>query len=318
MDTIKDPDFTLFSDGNLAWNKNETMQFVTKALDRTVKWAFMGIGYGITMAKNAISLSQTKIKSYSDKNGNLAGAHNEHLKRTADNKKTLENELNANRKLRTNTQTNLDRLQAGNSYADTERAFTTGIRTNETKLDNITNAVNVLKSTLQAYYVNGGHHPDIVDATELQNWLEEVENGLAQDTVPTTTPHHNNAMVSTNLNAHVATIKREWGNIQTYRKDLKKNQDSLNDLVNGKQLIDELNQRIPEQEAQFANWDTTHTDKMDELVKYWNMLETGRNTKTGPMYNWWFFRSAKNAQKNFDKKKALKIAKYNASHSIAA
>ena len=315
MDTIKDTDFTLFSDGNLSWNKNETMQFVTKALDRTVKWAFMGIGYGITIAKNAISLSQTKINKYSDKNGNLAGAHNEHLKRTADNKKTLENELNANRKLHTNTQTNLDTLQAGRSYADTERAFTTGIRTNEAKLNNITTAINALKSALQTHYVRGPH-PDIADATELENWLEEVENGLAKATVPTMPTH--NVMVRNGLNAHVGTIQREWGNIQTYRTDLKDNQKSLNDLVNGKQIIDELNQRIPEQEAEFANWDTTHTDKMEELVKYWNMLETGRNTKTGPMYNWWFFRSAKNAQKNFDKKKALKIAKYNASHSIAA
>ena len=317
MDTIKDTDFTLFSDGNLSWNKNETMQFVTKALDRTVKWAFMGIGYGITIAKNAISLSQTKIKRYSDKNGNLAAAHKDHLDINANKKQALENELNANRQLRTNTQIDLDTLQAGRSYDDTESAFTTGISTNEAKLNNITNAVNALKSALQVYYTRGAH-PDIVDATELENWLEEVENGLAQATVPTTTPQHNNVMVGTRLNAHVATIKREWGNIQKYRTDLKNNQDSLNDLVNGKQLIDELNQRIPEQEKAFANWDTTHTDKMEELVKYWNRLETGRNTKTGPMYNWWLLKSAKQAQDDFNTEKASIIAKYNASHSIAA
>lgn len=318
MDTIKDTDFSLFSDSKLLWNKNETMQFVTKALDRTVKFAFMGIGYGITIAKNAYSLSKTKIKKYSDKNGNLAAAHNEHLNINANKKQALKDELDANRQLRTNTQTNLNNLQLGRPYADTERAFTTGISTNEAKLNNITNAVNALKSALQAYYVNGGH-PDIVNANNLQNWLEQVENGLAQATVPTMPAAALNMVRSGGtLEAHVAKILAEWGNIQTYRTDLKKNQDSLNDLVNGKQIIDELNQRIPEQEAQFANWDTTHTDKMEELVKYWNMLETGRNTKTGPMYNWWFFRSAKNAQKNFDKKKAIKIAQYNASHSIAA
>ena len=316
MDTIKDTDFSLFSDSKLSWNKNETMQFVTKALDRTVKFAFMGIGYGITMAKNAYSLSKTKIKSYSDEHGNLVGAHKDHLDINANKKQALENELNANRQLRTNTQTNLDNLQAGRSYADTELAFTTGIRTNEANLNNITNAVNSLKSALQAYYVNGGH-PDIVDATELQNWLKEVENGLAQATVPTTKPTHG-VMVRNGLNAHVATIQNEWGNIQTYRTDLKDNQKSLNDLVNGKQIIDELNQRIPEQEAEFANWDTTHTDKMEELIKYWNMLETGRNTKTGPMYNWFRNLSQKNAEKRFANDRAGIIARYNASHSIAA
>ena len=316
MDTIKDTDFSLFSDSKLSWNKNETMQFVTKALDRTVKFAFMGIGYGITMAKNAYSLSKTKIKSYSDEHGNLAGAHKDHLDINANKKQALENELNANRQLRTNTQTNLDTLQAGRSYADTERAFTTGISTNEANLNNITNAVNALKSALQAYYVNGGH-PDIVDATELQNWLANVENGLAQATVPTTMPTHG-VMVRNGLNAHVATIQNEWGNIQTYRTNLKTNQKNLNDLVNGKQIIDELNQRIPEQEAEFANWDTTHTDKMEELVKYWNMLETGRNTKTGPMYNWFRNLSQKNAEKRFANDRAGIIARYNASHSIAA
>ena len=315
MDTIKDTDFSLFSDSKLSWNKNETMQFVTKALDRTVKFAFMGIGYGITMAKNAYSLSKTKIKSYSDEHGNLAGAHNEHLKRTADNKKTLENELNANRALHATTETNLLTLQAGRSYARAEADFTTGIRTNETKINDITTAVNALKSALQTHYVRGTH-PDIADATELENWLEKVENGLAQATVPTMPTH--GVMVRNGLNAHVATIQNEWGNIQTYRTNLKTNQKNLNDLVNGKQIIDELNQRIPEQEAEFANWDTTHTDKMEELIKYWNMLETGRNTKTGPMYNWFRNLSQKNAEKRFANDRAGIIARYNASHSIAA
>ena len=320
MDTIKDTDFTLFSDGNLSWNKNETMQFVTKALDRTVKWAFMGIGYGITIAKNAISLSQTKIKRYSDKNGNLAAAHKDHLKINANKKQALEDELNANRQLHTNTQTKLNNLQLGRTYADTERAFTTGISTNEAELakvlPKITPEVTALKSALQSYYVNGGHHPDIVDATELENWLAQIENAL-NDSTQLTMPRPSGIMVRPPLTSHVTRIGAEWRNIQTYRTDLKKNQDSLNDLVNGKQIIDELNQRIPEQEAEFANWDTTHTDKMEELVKYWNMLETGRNTKTGPMYNWWL-KSAKKAQDDFNKEKAIKIAKYNASHSIAA
>ncbi len=315
MDTIKDTDFSLFSDSKLSWNKNETMQFVTKALDRTVKFAFMGIGYGITMAKNAYSLSKTKIKSYSDEHGNLAGAHKDHLDINANKKQALENELNANRQLRTNTQTNLDTLQAGRTYADTERAFTTGIRTNEAKLNNITNAINALKSALQVHYTRG--HPDIVNADELADWLEQVENGLAQATVPPTMPTHG-VMVRNGLNAHVATIQNEWGNIQTYRTDLNKNQKDLNDLVNGKQIIDEMNQRIPEQEAEFANWDTTHTDKMEELIKYWNMLETGRNTKTGPMYNWFRNLSQKNAEKRFANDRAGIIARYNASHSIAA
>ena len=63
MDTLKETDFTLFSDSKLSWNKNEATQFITKALDKSVKFAFMGIGYGITIAGNAIWQSGIKYNS---------------------------------------------------------------------------------------------------------------------------------------------------------------------------------------------------------------------------------------------------------------
>ena len=66
MDTLKETDFTLFSDSKLSWNKNEATQFITKALDKSVKWAFMGIGYGITIAGNAISQSGIKYNKKRD------------------------------------------------------------------------------------------------------------------------------------------------------------------------------------------------------------------------------------------------------------
>jgi hypothetical protein len=46
------------------------------------------------------------------------------------------------------------------------------------------------------------------------------------------------------------------------------------------------------------------------------MLETGRNTKTGPMYNWFKNLYKTNAQKRFDGKKAGIIADYMSNHSI--
>lgn len=66
MDTLKETDFTLFSDSKLSWNKNEATQFITKALDKSVKFAFMGIGYGITIAGNAIWQSGIKYNKKRD------------------------------------------------------------------------------------------------------------------------------------------------------------------------------------------------------------------------------------------------------------
>lgn len=56
MDALRKEEFSMFSDGKLSWNKNEGIQFVTKAFDKSVKAAFLGVGYGITIAKNKIKM----------------------------------------------------------------------------------------------------------------------------------------------------------------------------------------------------------------------------------------------------------------------
>ncbi len=66
MDTLKETDFTLFSDSKLSWNQNEATQVITKALDKSVKFAFMGIGYGVTIAGNAIWQSGIKFNKKRD------------------------------------------------------------------------------------------------------------------------------------------------------------------------------------------------------------------------------------------------------------
>ena len=54
MDAINKTDVNIFSDGKLSWNKNEGIQTVTKALDKTIKFGIQGIGYAATAAVNGI------------------------------------------------------------------------------------------------------------------------------------------------------------------------------------------------------------------------------------------------------------------------
>lgn len=63
MDAFRKQEFSMFSDGKLSWNKNEGIQFVTKAFDRGLKTAFTGIGYGITFVHNKIHLAGGKFKN---------------------------------------------------------------------------------------------------------------------------------------------------------------------------------------------------------------------------------------------------------------
>ena len=92
----------------------------------------------------------------------------------------------------------------------------------------------------------------------------------------------------------------------------------LDDLVNGTELLTQLDEQITRHQDEVSNWDANHMDAMEELALYWNMLETGRNTKTGPMYNWVRNLNKNNAQERFSGQVSGLISAYNQSHSIAA
>ena len=54
MDAINQTDVIIFSDGKLSWNKNEGIQFVTKAADRTLKAGIQLGGYAATAVVNKL------------------------------------------------------------------------------------------------------------------------------------------------------------------------------------------------------------------------------------------------------------------------
>ncbi|MBR5904327.1 MAG: hypothetical protein IKZ49_02210 [Alphaproteobacteria bacterium] len=83
MDAMRKSDFKVFSDGELSWNKNDGIQFVTKAFDQSVKAAFLGIGYTATIIKNQIKLRNINFSKDNNKSGLLADRINEINKRSA-------------------------------------------------------------------------------------------------------------------------------------------------------------------------------------------------------------------------------------------
>ena len=71
MDAFNKSDFSIFSDENLSWNKNAGVQFVTNAMDKTLKFAFGAIGYTLTAAGNLIRSRGDKFNGKSDRLGNI-------------------------------------------------------------------------------------------------------------------------------------------------------------------------------------------------------------------------------------------------------
>jgi hypothetical protein len=114
MDAMRKEEFSMFSDGKLSWNKNEGIQFVTKAFDKSVKAAFLGVGYGITFVRNKIMMSGMEFTNENNRNGALKNRMNQEHQRISSERNLATNELNSALANRTNIQNNLNALnQAG-------------------------------------------------------------------------------------------------------------------------------------------------------------------------------------------------------------
>lgn len=75
MDALAKENLTIFSDKGLSWNKNEGMQFVTNAMDKTLKYGFMAAGRTVAAARNAVQRSRSKFNGDIRTNADLAAAY---------------------------------------------------------------------------------------------------------------------------------------------------------------------------------------------------------------------------------------------------
>ena len=91
----------------------------------------------------------------------------------------------------------------------------------------------------------------------------------------------------------------------------------LNEWHSAAETIQELNQSITKRNDELSHWDDQHKDQYMELMAYWDMLETGRDSHMGKMYNW-LPRGKKSAQSAFNNKKGAIINNYLNNYSYAA
>ncbi|MBR2011795.1 MAG: hypothetical protein IKA08_00820 [Alphaproteobacteria bacterium] len=321
MDTLAKTDLTIFSDKGLSFNKTDGVKFVTNALDKSIKTAFMGIGYGVTMIGNAIKLSGRKIKHFSDKNGNFKSEHNQYLQNQQQEKQALESLLTSEQTQKATTETTINAITAGRTVAQTQTDLTNDISALEATINNFcTTEIQELQQAINQtiYNVNStGTWTPIASNTELAAVGDFLES-ISKDRLTPTPILTGTAPSIATLQNHLNTIAAQHALLVTTRGQLATKQQNLDDIINGTELLAQLNTQIADHERELNNWGTNHIDELEDLVKYWNMLETGRNTKTGPMYNWFRNLSKKNAQKRFNTQIPAIISAYNQSHTIAA
>ena len=283
MDALGNEKLSIFSDGGLSWNKNQAVQFVTNAMDKSIKAAFMGVGYLITMGGNAIRLNGSK---FNGKTGRIKGARDTWIADTNAQKTATQQQKTANETQKTDLENNLTAMR---NRGLTEQALDASIgqyRQDISALNqNLENQIHNLEQWLAANQT----HPD---ANAVANYLVQLQAG-SNPAAPTVTDPA--------VQARVQNISQSQRDITTKTKQMDRKIKKRQEFENATQSIQMLNDQITKQNDVLNNWDANHKDKYRELMAYWDMLETGRDSHTGKMYSW-TPGGAKDKQKNFNKK----------------
>ncbi len=357
MDALKKEDFTIFSDGKLSWNKNEGVQFVSKALDKSIKAAFMGVGYGITIIGNEIRLSGSKFngrrgrmghaqdawatQNEQDRNAraNEIGLQNADANTEIANQQSAQNAINRGRH-NPITDANYDTLMAANDrtqqrlsqqansqrFRDAQNAVNQynaltaqngSIQTLQTTINQLQQNKNSLEQQFNDPNTYLGKPQAAADALarQLASDIHDIDQQLSDA---------QNELASLQNDLNQITNNPDWTRQQqqvTQYNNAKNRADSMRTNLtqwnDARERINELNGQITQRNNELANWDQNHQDKYKELMAYWDMLETGRDSHMGKMYNW-LPRGKKSAQTSFDANKNRIIGDYLSNYSYAA
>lgn len=351
MDAMRNTDFNVFSDKDLSWNKNEGIQFVTKAFDKSIKAAFLGIGYGVTIARNKIIMSGMKFKNKDNQNKSaLAQRFNDedttkqqalrnqntadqntisklqreinNLTRSTTNNITqrqanYQQILNSSTAIKNANQADYDRYNDAIAFINNNPANPGEFSAKHTKRRDLKSEIQQLKNQLTAYQgLNDA--VSIAEALAINQQITEKQkevNQLTQEmqNLAQGIIKHRKAEADVNnlKQAHDAYEQADKNYTRT-----KQQQDELPSktarITEATQEINELNRAINERNNALANWPQKNTNNVLYLENYWNWLQTGQ-TKT-------FRFSAKAAQKRFNKDNlndAL-LQNYISQHGLAA
>lgn len=340
MDALSKENLTVFSSLNII------PDIVKKAMDKSIKAALMGIGYGITIVGNAYNLHGSK---FNQATGRMKQAHDDFIQANDDAKnrkiaeRNIENPL-AQQRIQAEqtvmTQTGITDA----TYAQHEQAYNTAKSDAKQKLTAMNDADRRLKDADQKLESYDDLTQQINSANQalpkIQQDLQQLQNALNDPNTYNGMPPQAANALAMDIQRQITDLQQQKNNIKQSLSQLQKQQqqllanpdiksalanrptyqtnfntaqasyktaqqlaDQLGDPVhkfkNAKDRVDELNRQIDARNDEIDNWDDKHKDKFQELMAYWDFLETGRNTHTGNMYSWGLG-SAKKKQKNFN------------------
>ncbi len=352
MDTLRaDKElFTIFSDKDLSWNKNEGVKIVTGAMDQTMRAALLILGYTITIAGNAIRLNGSK---FNGKTGRMKNAHdawvtqNDAARVAAEARRNAENATDTTTKQQYEAQLqtldaaginagniNQKRTDLQNAKTDAEQKQTTFNQAAQqyndakalidqdnkfaTDLRNLNGAIAQINAQLNDPNTFAGMPNAAANALanglmmqrmQIEDQIQDINQQRAQ--IP--------AAKLARARQHIAQYQTDMQHAQRVYGTARNRADDLNtkinDFDNATERLKELNERIKKRDDTVNNWDKDHPDQYEYLMAYWDMLETGRDSHTGPMYSW-APGNAKKKQDKFNQNKNAIFASYLKNYSM--
>ena len=354
MDTLRaDKElFTIFSDKDFSWNKDGNMgvRIVTASMDKTIRFALLAAGYAITMAGNAFRLNGSK---FNGKTRRMKNAHdawvtqNDAARVAAEARRNAENATDTTTKQQYEAQLqtldaaginagniNQKRTDLQNAKTDAEQKQTTFNQAAQqyndakalidqdnkfaTDLRNLNGAIAQINAQLNDPNTFAGMPNAAANALanglmmqrmQIEDQIQDINQQRAQ--IP--------AAKLARARQHIAQYQTDMQHAQRVYGTARNRADDLNtkinDFDNATERLKELNERIKKRDDTVNNWDKDHPDQYEYLMAYWDMLETGRDSHTGPMYSW-APGNAKKKQDKFNQNKNAIFASYLKNYSM--
>ena len=295
LDAIKEDKelFTLLSNKDLSWNKNEGVKFVTGAMDKTIRVGGIAIATMATVAINSIRKLGSKIHK---ENKDLSASHNGWKKQIVNQKSDLATSITDSEARMTQATNERDAIIAAHGSKANIDAAATNTETHRNNILNNPTHIKNLQDIAKFVELGAGTDAEISAAESfLNNYQEYIDGTSPSLVIPTGLPPTINTLAQ-DVRQHLR--KNLYKSADTQWRDAKKVQ---NDFIDAADKLQSATDELAANQEEMKHWDEKHKDRYDELIEYWNKLEFGRDMHLGRLFGGHYSRwgSKKKQQVNY-------------------
>lgn len=263
MDTFRKSDLTIFSDKDLSINKNNpAMQFINNAMDRTIKFAFNAVGYGITAMGNAVRLSGAKFNGQYGRLGNAAATRKADADKTRTEIKGNIKAFEKDKKIQSDKLDKLTALYDPSGYLDKNIESRTKLRDEklQPEYDKLSEEVRVWLKKNSSH----GLHDYIEDA------MTYIDMGYSVD------DDYLNDITEDEVRTKLFRIRHLKSVITKLSDNIQKNRNKKQELEDQAQALSEYDTLIENEKKRLEELDESNAYKYNELMAYWDFLISGK------------------------------------------